>query len=121
MALYLDIDNAALHQPLSANTTPPSTSLGNGNGTTIYRLREGIERFMITDVNNPAASARAQSSLPVMWDYVVSSPTGQGAYNHIPGGANTLYLDGHVQFNRYPDEFPATASFAQFAAMFGAS
>ena len=24
---------------------------------TLYRLREGIERFMITDINNPAASA----------------------------------------------------------------
>ncbi len=28
---------------------------------TIYRLREGIERFFITDINNPAASATAQS------------------------------------------------------------
>nr|AUN37043.1 hypothetical protein [uncultured bacterium] len=29
---------------------------------TIYRLREGIERFYITDINNPAASAAAQSA-----------------------------------------------------------
>ena len=27
---------------------------GNSGGSTVYRLREGIERFMITDINNPA-------------------------------------------------------------------
>ncbi len=31
---------------------PPAT---NGPGT-LYRLREGIERFFITDINNPAGS-----------------------------------------------------------------
>ena len=23
-------------------------------------------------------------------------------FNHIPGGSNVLYLDGHVQFQKYP-------------------
>lgn len=32
---------------------------GNGTSDTIYRLREGVERFMITDINNPAASNKA--------------------------------------------------------------
>ncbi len=36
---------------------------GNGGGNTIYRLREGIERFLITDINNPASNARAQSEI----------------------------------------------------------
>lgn len=26
---------------------------GNGGGTTVYRVREGVERFLITDINNP--------------------------------------------------------------------
>ncbi len=43
---------------------------GNGGGDTVYRLREGIERFLITDINNPAASAMAQSQLPVSWDNI---------------------------------------------------
>ncbi len=30
--------------------------------TTLYRLREGVERFLITDINNPAASVRATSA-----------------------------------------------------------
>ncbi|MFP4172971.1 MAG: prepilin-type N-terminal cleavage/methylation domain-containing protein, partial [Candidatus Hydrogenedentota bacterium] len=32
------------------------------------QLRDGIERFFITDINNPAAGAEAQSSIAVMWD-----------------------------------------------------
>src|SRR5690606_30836711 len=42
--------------------------VGNGGGDTILRLKEGIERFMITDINNPAAGAQAQSTIPVMAD-----------------------------------------------------
>jgi len=72
--------------------------LGNGGGDTIYRLREGIERFLITDINNPAASAQSQSSLPIMYDQVAAVSS---AYNHIPGGSNVLFMDGHVEFQRY--------------------
>jgi prepilin-type N-terminal cleavage/methylation domain-containing protein/prepilin-type processing-associated H-X9-DG protein len=71
---------------------------GNGGSDTVYRLREGIERFMITDINNPAASAQAQSMLPIMLDQVATDIT---AFNHVPGGANVLFMDGHVEFQRY--------------------
>ena len=71
---------------------------GNGGGSTVYRLREGIERFLITDINNPAATAQAQSSVWIMFDHVATDPAG---FNHIPGGSNVLYLDGHVEFIRY--------------------
>jgi prepilin-type processing-associated H-X9-DG protein len=80
---------------------------GNAGGTTLYRLREGIERFLITDINQPAASARAQSSVPVMWDYVAGNRD-VSRFNHVPGGANVLYMDGHVEFIRYPGKFPVT-------------
>lgn len=67
-----------------------------------YRLREGIERFLITDINSPAASAKAQSALPVMWDEIAGDDPSH--FNHVPGGCNVLYLDGHVSFLRYvPD------------------
>ena len=72
---------------------------GNGSGDTIYRLREGIERFMITDINNPAASALAQSELAVMWDEISGDEASH--FNHIPGGCNVLLMDGHVEFLRY--------------------
>jgi prepilin-type N-terminal cleavage/methylation domain-containing protein/prepilin-type processing-associated H-X9-DG protein len=73
---------------------------------TVHRLREGIERFMITDINNPAASAKAQSEIPVMGDWV-STDLGQ-EFNHAPGGCNFLYMDGHVEFIRYPGKWPVS-------------
>ena len=77
---------------------------------TIYRMREGIERFFITDINNPAASAVAQSEVAVMWDEVSLNPEG---FNHVPGGCNVLYMDGHVEFRKYPDsKFPVTPEWA---------
>ena len=76
---------------------------GNGGGATVYRLREGIERFMVADINNPAATALAQSELWVMSDFVVSRAD---YFNHVPGGANVLYMDGHVAFVRYPGDQP---------------
>ena len=71
---------------------------GNGGGDSIMRLREGIERFLVTDINNPAGSAHAQSMLPVMWDTVMGMAQ---HFNHIPGGGNALYMDGHVAHIRY--------------------
>ena len=82
---------------------------GNGNGDTVFRLREGISRFLITDINNPGASAKAESETYVMWDYVATVPS---AFNHLPGGANVAYLDGHVAFIRYPGKAPVTEDFA---------
>ena len=79
---------------------------GNSGGNTIYRLREGIERFLIKDINNPAASALAQSELPIMWDYIEASRDNVDRFNHIPGGCNVLYADGHVEFLKYPGKHP---------------
>ncbi|MCP4638994.1 MAG: DUF1559 domain-containing protein [bacterium] len=86
---------------------------------TIYRLREGIERFFISDINNPAATAMAQSEVVVMWDITIwpSAPgDGQPSYNHVPGGGNVLYMDGHVKFVRYSSEYPICSTWASFLA-----
>ncbi len=89
-----------------ADTFGNGSPLGNGGGNTIHRLREGIERFMITDINNPGGSAKGQSAIAIQWDQV---STGLLNYNHVPGGSNVLFLDGHVEFLRYPnDKFPVT-------------
>jgi prepilin-type processing-associated H-X9-DG protein len=84
---------------------------GNAGGTTVYRLREGIERFMITDINNPAASAQAQSDVYIMWDVV--GGLSSAAMNHVPGGSNVLYMDGHVEFIKYPTEQPVNRAMAE--------
>jgi len=87
---------------------------------TIYRLREGIERFFITDINNPAASAQAQSEVPVQWDTIWTPADGSFSYfSHIPGGGNVLYMDGHVEFLRYPSEWPVSKAMPLLMDMFG--
>src|SRR5690606_5529014 len=81
-----------------------------------HRTREGAERFLITDINNPAAGAKAQSTVPIMFDawanntndWSVSNLDQQAIarFNHLPGGSNVLYMDGHVEFVRFPTKFP---------------
>ncbi len=84
------------------------TMTGGGGGTSVLRLREGIERFTITDINNPAASAEGQSTIPVMWDQGMSSSGDtpdileKWKFNHLPGGSNVLYMDGHVSYGKFP-------------------
>ncbi len=82
------------------------TNAVTGESMTMYRLKEGTERFMTTDINNPAGSAKGQSEIPAMWDFIAADSDGTQEFNHIPGGGNVLYMDGHVEFLTYPDEFP---------------
>ena len=81
---------------------------------TLYRLREGIERFFVTDINNPSGSAKAQSEIFVMFDDF--NPANPDFMNHIPGGCNVLYMDGHVEFLRYPSESPISKAFGAILA-----
>ncbi|HPA41246.1 MAG TPA: DUF1559 domain-containing protein [Candidatus Hydrogenedentes bacterium] len=102
---------------------PPLNALGpldediTAGPVTVYRLREGIERFFITDINNPGASTMAQSTLSVMSDWV-NSKTGKDdmQFNHLPGGSNVLFMDGHVEFLRYPNVWPVSPLFAGIIA-----
>jgi prepilin-type N-terminal cleavage/methylation domain-containing protein/prepilin-type processing-associated H-X9-DG protein len=72
----------------------------------VPRLRMGIERFFITDINNPAASAAATSEIPVMWDEIAVYG-GAATFNHVPGGGNCLYMDGHVEWLPWKTKFPS--------------
>ena len=87
---------------------------GNGGGDSILRFREGVERFLITDINNPASGSTAQSELALMWDHVTSAVADPVSFNHVPGGSNVLYMDGHVSFVPYPQEFPCGMHWASF-------
>ncbi len=96
--------------------------VGNGGGGKIYRLREGIERFLITDINNPGGANMAQSSVWIMLDTMGSGKAG-AYFNHVPGGCNVLFLDGHVEFIKYTgvSGIDTMAPAAAEAAMAGAT
>jgi len=102
--------------PSAEEAVDVSPGAGNSGSDTIQRLREGIERFLITDINNAAGSAVAQSELFVMTDGVSTRATG---FSHVPGGANVLFMDGHVQFQKYSENGPAPAN-GPLAKMVGA-
>ncbi len=77
---------------------------GDTQKRVIYRLRDGIERFLNSNTST--------SEIPMMWDNLFKKGEGEGyntpMLNHQPGGGNVLYLDGHVEFIRYPYQFPYT-------------
>ncbi len=89
---------------------------GNAHGNVVHRLAEGIERMVVQDIANPAATARAQSEIFIMFDLVALKAEN---FNHVPGGSNVLYMDGHVDFLKYPStNAPVTGSFALGMSMF---
>ncbi len=100
--------------PLDPLDPPPPGerfATGTGDKDTVFRLREGIERFLITDINNPGARGLSQSEVSVMWDTFGTSEStdnrsGTNVFNHLPGGSNVLYMDGHAEFVKYPGKFP---------------
>ncbi|HPO15808.1 MAG TPA: type II secretion system protein [Candidatus Hydrogenedentes bacterium] len=115
LAPYAAAGNAAGFKAEADQDRSVSEGSGNGGGSTVYRLREGIERFLITDVNDPAATAKAQSSIFVMWDNV---STDVARFNHVPGGSNILYMDGHVEYQKYPGNAPMNPVLAALLHIF---
>jgi prepilin-type N-terminal cleavage/methylation domain-containing protein/prepilin-type processing-associated H-X9-DG protein len=112
-------DDAVLEDDINLNDVGfGGLGYGNGGTDTVHRLREGIERFLITDINNPAGSNASQSELPIMWDTLSANVSGGVGFNHVPGGCNALYMDGHVEFVKLGGEFPATAEHAQLNSLF---
>ncbi len=119
-------DNLEVADPLGVrgsldNDISILSPYGNGGSGTVYRLREGIERFMVTDINNPGGSAKAQSEIEVMFDCISLTPGGDIPFNHVPGGSNVLFMDGHVEFIRYAEmgAFPVNGPFAAIVELVG--
>ena len=110
MSLASDVDDAATVAEAAALIDADLTvGLFFSPAKTTYRLREGIERFFITDINNPAASNKAQSELAVQFDIVDIEASD---FNHVPGGGNVLFMDGHTEFIRFPGDHPVSRAFA---------
>ncbi len=81
-----------------------------GVSHTAMRLRHGAERFQIKDINNPSASNISDTRIPVLYDRIDIDAKG---FNHVPGGGNVLFMDGHVEFVKYPGDFPISRAWAR--------
>ncbi len=98
-----DAEQKAIIDYLDTNTVLSDEfdlKLGNGYTDTVYRLQEGVERMAMADIGNAGATALSQAEIWILHDWISTIPTG---FSHIPGGANVLYMDGHVEFLKYPN------------------
>lgn len=66
--------------------------LGNFDDVVVHRLTRKVNGTFVV----------APSKVWVMLD---SFATTTSLFNHVPGGSNVLYLDGHVEFVRYPSPY----------------
>ncbi|MBI4557861.1 MAG: DUF1559 domain-containing protein [Candidatus Hydrogenedentes bacterium] len=87
---------------------------GPGGGDVFFLMRDNVAKVFISDINDPAKDAEGSSRIPVLYD----SMHFQGTYtsNHGVGG-NVLFLDGHVEFKKYPDpsfRLPYTRNFLEW-------
>jgi prepilin-type N-terminal cleavage/methylation domain-containing protein/prepilin-type processing-associated H-X9-DG protein len=105
VAKHWQVKTDEIYGPMDAynnDTTGPfltNNHCGNGHGDTLYRLKEGIERFTIQNINDASSSAVSQSKIWIMFDKI---STNAADFNHVPGGSNVLFMDGHVEFSRFP-------------------
>ncbi|HPV36978.1 MAG TPA: DUF1559 domain-containing protein [Candidatus Hydrogenedentes bacterium] len=76
---------------------PAPPGRGSFAGNTFLRLRENV----FEEMGGPP------SQVPVMFD-AASTSGAVTEFNHVPGGCNVLYMDGHVEFIKYPGKFPVT-------------
>jgi prepilin-type N-terminal cleavage/methylation domain-containing protein/prepilin-type processing-associated H-X9-DG protein len=129
MVMYCLFDS--IFQNKDAHGDKKANIGGSFGEVEFLHLKEGIERFTVTDINNPAGSASAQSEIIVMYDMAMDADAQFGGdegtgvpdctgvathngevrsdlFNHIPGGSNVLFMDGHVSFAKYPQEDNST-------------
>lgn len=116
-SLLLAYSKAAEEGKLDQDITfshPGNSLIAEDTEVTIYRLRDGMARFFITDLANPSASTVVASRLPVMWDNFGSK---MHWHNHFAPGINVLYMDGHVEFMLFSGEdkgFSVTTAMGEF-------
>jgi prepilin-type N-terminal cleavage/methylation domain-containing protein/prepilin-type processing-associated H-X9-DG protein len=113
---YNRLEDIFLNQPPDALDADWSFVDDTGEERKVMRLREGIERFFIEDINNPSATSVSQGQLPVMFDKV---STNVMEFNHVPGGGNVLYMDGHVEFVKFPGQYPCSRAWAELLDVMG--
>lgn len=84
---------------------PAPTGRGSFGRDVFLRLREDVCRDSGVD----------SGELPVMFDASDSSGN-MTVFNHVPGGANVLFMDGHAEFMWFPQDFPLSPAFQETLA-----
>ncbi len=101
-----------------------TVDLEDGKSFTVRRLGDGASSYKQSERSSQVGNGgdiRAQ--IPVMFDNFGIVPPGTNStiimFNHLPGGSNVLYLDGHVEFAQFPTEFPCSREWGEAASVLG--
>lgn len=80
------------------------------------RLSRALLNTDVTDSDETGSEVLDPAKIPVLIErFEVMSMPGGGYFayfNHIPAGVNVLFLDGHVEFVKFPSSWPVTAEVA---------
>ncbi len=90
---------------LQVGTTLDGRKLGTGNTTTVYRLRPDLSNYVSTVESPAAGDSIREEEIFVMFDELATKAED---FSHTPAGCNVLYLDGHVEFVRFPGKAPVS-------------
>lgn len=89
------------HAQESPLSSPMEDMTFDGYDGALIQMREGVERFFITDITQPFQSAMAQAKIPLLIEW-------PGHHKDIANGGNVLFMDGHVEYMPYPGKWPMT-------------
>lgn len=70
-----------------------------GGGDTWFRMAHGVGKVFIRDINDAGDSTVPDTRIPVLFE--TPAQNGMVRFPHLPIGGNVLYLDGHVEFQKY--------------------
>jgi len=87
---------------------PVAPGAGTAGGDVLLRLTNSIGQTIASDGQDLAAVAVAESETPVLIERAI---------HHVPHGGNVLYLDGHVEFLKYPSRWPMTPETIELLAV----
>ncbi len=82
-----------------------------GGGDTWFRTAQNIGKVFIRDINDPGSDYVNDGQIPVLFE--TPGLNGLVRFPHLPVGGNVLYLDGHVEFQKYRET--TTQRVGQFA------
>ena len=100
---YIDAD-------LGVGDDDEGKGLGNGGSRMLFRLRQDLRSVVAEGGGDPDAPSLKPSEVFVMFDKISGD---KKEYNHQPAGSNVLYLDGHVEYRRFPGKAPLTKGAAR--------
>lgn len=84
----------------------------SGEERSLPRMGEGAARSLAGSAAEQASVDTVAARVPVLHDPLEQLGGGISGFNHMPPASNVLFLDGHVEFVRFPTRFPLVPEWA---------